>query len=116
MHFRLARPGGGVGERPPRLLSSSFRNSASGVPEEVTWLRLRFRAPGQRIWKPRRLSLLPAEGAESPLAGAGPQGLLTACIAWIPSHSRESEFSCLGLQSYSRRLCLSRGKHYRLYP
>jgi hypothetical protein len=34
----------------------------------------------------------------------------------IPSHSREAEFSCLDLQSYSRRLCLSSGKHYRLYP
>jgi len=34
----------------------------------------------------------------------------------IPSHSREAEFCCLGLQSYSRRLCLSSEKHYRLYP
>jgi len=31
-------------------------------------------------------------------------------------HSGEAEFLCLGMQSYSRSLCLSRGKHYRLYP
>jgi hypothetical protein len=31
-------------------------------------------------------------------------------------HSREAEFPCLGLQSYSCLWGLSRGKHHMLYP
>jgi hypothetical protein len=64
--------------------------------------------------KPGRLSL-PAYGrAESPLARAQPQVL--PFTLKIPAHSRGPKFSCLGLQSYSRPLYLSREKHNRLYP
>ena len=57
---------------------------------------------------------LPVARAESPLAGTDRRA--SSILLGIPSHSREAEFCCLGLQSYSRRLCLSREKHYRLYP
>jgi len=35
--------------------------------------------------------------------------------SWISPHSREAKFHATGLQSYSRGLCLSRGKHHMLY-
>ena len=44
--------------------------------------------------------------------GTGPPGLHSS----IPPHSRGVKNTCLGLQTYSCRLCLSREKHYRLYP
>jgi len=88
LHFQLVVPRGRVGE------TATARHSASGarLPDTASsqvW------APGLRIWKPGRLSLLLlAEGAESPLAG---HRTALCCYCLIPSHSREAEFLLLGI-------------------
>jgi len=78
-------------------------------------IALRFGAGCLRIESPGRLSLLACEGAKSPLAGHRNRRVYLHFFR-IPPHSRGAEFVSLGLQSYSRPLCLSSVKHNRLYP
>jgi hypothetical protein len=74
-----------------------------------------LRAPDLRIEKPGRPIYCYGRGQVT--SGLAPvHGGIADCSLLIPPHSREAEFQCLGLQSYSRPLCMSRGKHHRLYP
>ena len=88
-----------------RLPAVGFRKACGSF-----GLRARRRAYGSRSLTPMPYS---SSGVPSHLwLGTGRRVVRTA----FRPHSREAEFLCLGMQSYSRRLCLSRGKHYRLYP
>jgi len=104
---------GRLGARPPHFWASGFRGSASGR------LKVRCRSDFGAGLTDREARApqpcLPAGNAESPLAGHPPHGLTLTAFQFRP-HSREADFVCLGMQSYSRQLCMSRGKHYRLYP
>ena len=111
----VERPRGRVGERPPRSSSaSSFR----GFGFRIGWERfVQVSGAGLTDRKPRRLSLSFRRRAPSHLwLGRRYRNRFSSTSGAIPTHSRGTEFHALGLQSYSRRLCLSRGKHYRLYP
>jgi hypothetical protein len=71
-------------------------------------------APGLRIWKPGRLRLfLLADRVRITSDGRRRRrflhSMLPAPFPWVRKQ-------CSGLSSYSRRLCLSSGKHNMLYP
>jgi len=71
--LRWRAPGEGRGTATAVTRLPALRDSASERQEEFTALRLRFRAPGLRIWKPGRLSPLAMRKAPSHLwPGTGP--------------------------------------------
>jgi hypothetical protein len=73
-----------------------------------------LRAPGLRIRSPDT-QVQAADNARSPLPGARPQRLADCLIQSFAPFPWD-EIHALGLQSYSRGLCLSRDKHHMLYP
>ncbi len=89
-------------------------SSASGFRDfPDSWRQVSLKVQGRRAYgsKPRRLNLFLLRWVSSHL--------------WLDTSAAFCEYSvpfpwagicCLGLQSYSRQLCLSREKHYRLYP
>ena len=103
---------GRIGARPPHSLTGLPASRYCGRRKVEVHDYQRF---GRRTYgsAARRLRLVFPAPAESPLAPAGRGYSFTLRIStpfpW-------SEIQCLGLQSYSCLLCMSREKHYRLYP
>jgi hypothetical protein len=58
---------------------------------------------------------LAADGTKSPLAWRQTAAFADGCLS-NPTPFPWSGIHCLGLQSYSRQLYLSRGNYNRLYP
>jgi hypothetical protein len=113
-HNVVSSPGEGR-ERPPRFYSTPLSASGVGCRERRS-LKLEGFGAGLTDLKPERLSLSwPAKVVtQSPLAGHPAAGLSftsknSGPFPW-------AEIQCLGLQSYSRLLGLSREKHHMLYP
>ena len=111
--YRSARaPGEGSGHGPPHSQSTSAGHlSAYGRLEVIGYERVGRLANGSEA---KRLLLFVC--SRSLQVTSGPDELPVSALFEIPASSREGGFRCLGLQSYSCRLCMSRGKPYRLYP
>ena len=106
--YCVVAPGGGSGTATALFSASGFQIPASG---SCFPFKVRRRAYGSG--SPGALACLVCEGSRV-TSGSAPNCRIYLHSEFLP-HSREEEFWCLGLQSYSRRLCMSRGKHYRLY-
>jgi len=105
----LACPGGGVGARPP--------HSQTGLPTSALGSRRKAEVHDMKGFGAWPMDQKPGACAFI-LPGSWPSHLWLGPAAGLPSlfdfppHSRGVKFHCLGLQTYSCRLCMSRGKHH----
>lgn len=94
-----------------------FGSSPGFNPFAISYLRLRERTLRRLA---RTAALKPRPDCRFLFYGLAPGDLSwRQSVLTLPrrnSHrSREANFKAMGLQTYSRSLCLSREKHYRLY-
>jgi hypothetical protein len=109
---RRVVPGGGSGTATAFLLDSTFGSSVGRPRAQIVQAgRVRRRANGSEARAPE--PFLACEVVTGHLwPGTPPQGLRLKNSGPFPW----TEIQCLGLQSYSRLLGLSREKHHMLYP
>ena len=104
----------GEGRGTATALSIGFRRAIRQPTEDQKHLIMKGLGAGRTDPGP---SAYASVYSRSPRVTSGPRELpVSSSLRNSSAHSREAEFRCLGLQSYSCGLCMSRGKHYRLYP